>query len=1719
MDYSLDTPQHPAQAVGYPAEGRGTDGDGGATAGSPSAGVGAVGEDISQQCENPLLHTPTRSVWSANCDPDDISRTLPAPRNGTSRPQGNVRAVPTPVAGQHFLTPHAEQNITEAACSKVDVRLRPRTFKFGTWNMQGRVYTCDGSRSAKIQYAEELILLERLDLLVLTETHSLSLQHSKRVVTLCQSGISDRKAGVAIVAHASGSWECLDTHVVIDGHALIARLRHRRSTETFWMLAVYGDISGDNGSLTDFYRTLAGGLCKYIEKQKNWTGCFAAGDWNFTSRKGDRTRSSGTPTPRAILKLHDDITYACAMKDTLGEDAPPGQWTHTQRGGTSRSKSRIDRIYCPTRDWFPDEPATLPVPWSDHYLVTVTCTVSRPKVQIAVAAPRLPDINKLDNIFWKQVTAEYAAMTSSPITLQTWTKFKKAVLAIGISSKARINGSKERNWLSAFRKSDLSEEDLESALRWLHHRPTRRPKWLWNRQWPSAAPEMIRAPSKAVPRWLPSPESPWYTTTYIQAKLIHPSDPLPARTPAPHVDPSVIEAALLRRVSARRNAARKKALDMENRHSSEWFQQVGDNREADERGSRASVSVDGLRLSEAHPASHQLGEMVQIARSYFWKLHTPEANPPDRVALQSTILEEVKHTYGNAPPPTDITTGPFTVGETHNLVRHMNASAPGPDGIQYGFWKALSVRIKHNNAQAHAGVTGYSRLKEFWTSFTEMANDVKVFGSSQCGFKNANISMFYKKGDPTLAKNYRPISSMNTDCKLYTNMVNYRLSGWAAAKIHTDQKGFIPGRFITEHTRLAYEVAHLSDLTGTNGYIVSLDQAKAYDRVDLPWLIKVLTAMRVDAELVTDIRNIVFGCNSRVRINSGYSTYFSLRRGLWQGDPLSCILYNFSIEPLAMRLRKVVVGISLRRLPRVKLTQFADDINLFLSTEDKMPAIMDNIEESSFAIGSAFNKDKTLVKPVGTSGFVQRSFDTQSINGDSVAGFTVLDPDTPLRVLGVWISSNDCVSDRWSQIFDHIKKLIRRWTAIGTSLQNRVLIAKALLMSRCYWLMDGNGISPYWLNKISRKILFFVRGSFSRVSYDTIQTPISEGGLGCPSLASRKKAYDIKLLGDLISGDQDIAWKLWTYMDLSMASGDTPGTEMINPIIQRAHVRLKTLSDRLKQAIKTARTLGLDARTAFPSGRSRDNYPYRGHPGLAVTQTRASECLSSHGVVTIGDFYSSEHFKVCAKCRVKALRIRHELEHSPWNPTISYGTNTDSLRIWPTMDGPLGCVRAFSAPCSILATARQIRDAYKADPMNSTLIPYKRHTTPKTARRAPSVMLGWIDIWTDGSAEDNGLETCTAGAAWTTSSYISDNRKLTGIMLSNNVAEVAAVVMTLESWPSGDLRIHTDSTYVLKLARGGLLGMERDGWIDFQLHGRTTMQSLRRGDNIFKYLLSLLRSHNGPIEFVWTKGHSGDQFNQIADRLANEGRLHGAIMDLHDTGMQPGWIDNNPVLNYMPLCDITRFVVRHTIPPPLATHRVSAFADKWTFLFGSTFNTKVDIGKYLPRLWKINAPTGLKELLWKSIHDAVPLGLKWGGDADMELTYCACGHTAPLDLLHIFSGCPAFPISALYDDTLSPALHEASGKRGSCLSVDPCRWFRRWWFPLLCFKRLDGEEKNIKTRRLLRKSVNRREWIYGSFLWIIWRYRMKLAHKEFPSVPMNAIRDEMTRAFSEQQRG
>ena len=811
----------------------------------------------------------------------------------------------------------------------------------------------DSTHVPKLRQALDIISLEKVDLLALTETHhdDTSSLSPRGCSLLAHSGISTNHAGVAIVAHSAGGWSSLYSVTLIPGYAVLALLNNRRSTESFWFLCVYAN--NQSNTRLKFYSTLKVSLADFISlyptlaasspfMPAHWPGCVAAGDWNMVEHVDDCVPP--TLSPASILLPFQDVIALCCAHDMAGLDAFPRGFT---RSGTH---ARLDRIYIPTDSWTASFPVVFPTLWSDHKFIYADCIVTRPRVEIAQAAPCLPPLPMLnaDRFFWPQVMSSYASLASGPVTLERWTDFKKLDLQIGTRAQASRRAAHSADWKAALRGDLIEPDDLQEALRQAIYPPSSsiqpRPRGC---RWQCAIPDRdIPAPLRRphappkVTRWhcatdpSPSPPASWslpQDVNIFDAPGV-PSNPIgpwfPAFIPAPQQELADL---LDSHIRSKRAYTTRKYRDMAEKRSAAWFQ-LSSNMEADERSSQASISVEGLRCPTDSLASTSLLCMLPIAHKFFVNLHCLEPPSQNRAHLQCSILDEVSDTYLPLPSPSPVV-GPFSLDEVSSLVPKMHNTSPGPDGIPNQFWKALVSRVDSSRPPQTKGLprpAGPS-LPLFWKVFQSLTDDLCARGTDHLHFKDTNLSLFYKKGDPTLVANYRPISSMNCDCKMYTNLVNNCLSPWAVAKLHPDQKGFVKGRWITEHTCLASEVAHLSNMTGSDGYIVSLDQAKAYDRTDLLWLVRVLESMGLPLDLTSMIWDIVHGCRTHVRINSAYSRPYTLHCGVRQGDPLSCLLYAFSIEPMGMRLRRAIRGISVLLLPLAKLIMYTDDTNLFLS--------------------------------------------------------------------------------------------------------------------------------------------------------------------------------------------------------------------------------------------------------------------------------------------------------------------------------------------------------------------------------------------------------------------------------------------------------------------------------------------------------------------------------------------------------------------------------------------------------------------------------------------------------------------------------------------------------------------------------------------------------------------------------------------------------------------
>ena len=98
---------------------------------------------------------------------------------------------------------------------------------------------------------------------------------------------------------------------------------------------------------------------------------------------------------------------------------------------------------------------------------------------------------------------------------------------------------------------------------------------------------------------------------------------------------------------------------------------------------------------------------------------------------------------------------------------------------------------------------------------------------------------------------------------------------------------------------------------------------------------------------------------------------------------------------------------------------------------------------------------------------------------------------------------------------------------------------------------------------------------------------------------------------------------------------------------------------------------------------------------------------------------------------------------------------------------------------------------------------------------------------------------------------------------TNNRMELMAAIMALrELTPSATVHIYTDSSYVQKGMSEWLPGWKRNQW-------RTAAKKPVKNADLWQELDSLAQKHQ--VDWRWVKGHSGDEGNDIADALANEG--------------------------------------------------------------------------------------------------------------------------------------------------------------------------------------------------------------------------------------------------------
>lgn len=136
-----------------------------------------------------------------------------------------------------------------------------------------------------------------------------------------------------------------------------------------------------------------------------------------------------------------------------------------------------------------------------------------------------------------------------------------------------------------------------------------------------------------------------------------------------------------------------------------------------------------------------------------------------------------------------------------------------------------------------------------------------------------------------------PISFLNVDYKLCARALAGRLLKVIHNVVALDQTCGVPGRYIGENVAFLHNVSLLANNLDISVAILSLDQEKAFHRVDWNFLLATLTRMGFGPSYIRWIKLLYAVLRSSISLNGYLSCYFKPSRGVRQGCPLSSLLY------------------------------------------------------------------------------------------------------------------------------------------------------------------------------------------------------------------------------------------------------------------------------------------------------------------------------------------------------------------------------------------------------------------------------------------------------------------------------------------------------------------------------------------------------------------------------------------------------------------------------------------------------------------------------------------------------------------------------------------------------------------------------------------------------------------------------------------------------------
>ena len=574
-------------------------------------------------------------------------------------------------------------------------------------------------------------------------------------------------------------------------------------------------------------------------------------------------------------------------------------------------------------------------------------------------------------------------------------------------------------------------------------------------------------------------------------------------------------------------------------------------------------------------------EMMEIALEHHRKLQEkPEMNDERQNAIEK-IKKTIKNKINeNEKEELRKNTSYEEIKEA--IRKAPSGKTPGTDGIIYEFYKQKMTEYEKDK-----------KKPDMIGILSMLIEDIEKRGLRQRSnekqkrqeFTDGMMNLIYKKKEKWKIENYRPITLLNTDYKTYTKTIALRLAKVAKNAINEDQAGFVPGRSIYDQTKMTNMAIEYCEMIDKNGCIVALDQEKAYDKIDHEYLWQILTHYGFPMEFIGRIRELYKKTRKAIVVNGVVTKQYEVQRGVHQGDPMSCLLYNFAIEPLADAVRESKLkGMKINeKLNRLLVSLFADDTLVYLSEKDEMKELEKVIENFCQASTAKFNKEKTEYLPIGNEKYRRKVIETRKICGKELdKEAKIIREGEAMRTLGAWVGNKINNGLQWEGVIRRQEEAIEKWGKANLTLKGKEIILKAIVQSKATFLATVNGMPKEIEKKMKRMFKDFIWNGKRKglMSWEQIITPREQGGLGMPDIRTRLEAIEIMWVKKWLAPES--RRPKWAYVMDEIINKNISKSPMVDErsriswIKQSWHENENKMTNGIRGMLKTARKYNIN---------------------------------------------------------------------------------------------------------------------------------------------------------------------------------------------------------------------------------------------------------------------------------------------------------------------------------------------------------------------------------------------------------------------------------------------------------------------------------------------------------------------------------------------------------------